>query len=468
MKKVNYILFGALIIGSLFSSCEKQVFEDPYAYLPPESAFSTPERIEKTATGMYDALQNREFLGGRVLIYADIRGIDGGVPTFFTNVPNFGNLNSNDLTVERAFVGAYRTIYEANLFLKNIEKYTGVATPQNEAKYKAEAKFIRALTYFYVVNLWAQPYKFTADGSHLGVPLVLTASDLPFDPANRVSRSTVKQVYDQIILDLTEALPSLPDVNPTTRDFSSVARANKNAVNALLARIYLYQQDYPKALEFANKVITTNNYTLNASPKTTFTEFTTKESIFSVAHNGSDNPNTNNALAQHYAPNLRADIQASSELVNLMKPEDLRRKDLITIAQSSFWNAKYTNIGDWAPILRYSEILLTKAEALANIATGTTVDAEALALVNQIRHRSDPSTTIVAANKAALISAILTERRIELAFEGHGIFEFLRTGRDIPAHGTVPLQAWGSARVVFPFPCAETQQNPNLVQNQDY
>jgi SusD family. len=468
MSKFKYILIGSLAFATLFQSCQKQTFESPYAQLDPEAAFSTADRIAKTAVGMYDALQNREYFGGRVLIYADIRGIDCSAGPYFNNVPNYNSLRSTEVIVEDAFIGAYRTINEANLFLKNIAKYSGIASPADEAKYVAEAKFIRALSYFYLVNLWAQPYKFTANGSHPGVALVLTASDSPFDASNQVPRNSVKEVYDQIIKDLNEALPALPKVNPAARDISNVGRATQGAVNALLARVYLYEQDYSKALEFANKVISSNEYSLNASAKTTFTNYTSAESIFSVAHNGSDNPNTNNALNQHYSPNLRADIQVSSQFVDLMSNDDARRKDLIITQGTTYWNGKYTAIGDWAPVLRFSEMLLIKAEALANLASGTSVSSEALALVNQVRHRSDVNTTISATNKSQLISAILTERRIELAFEGHGIFEFLRTGRDIPAHGTFSAQKWGSNLVVFPFPYAETQQNPNLVQNPGY
>lgn len=426
---------------------------------------------------MYDALQNRDFLGGRALIYADIRGIDCGVPTFFGNMSSFNTLLSTDITVRDAFVGAYRTINEANLFIRNIGVYTGVATPENEAKYIAEAKFIRALTYFYLVNFWAQPYQFTADASHLGVPLVLTATDLPFDPSHRVPRNTVKQVYDQIILDLNEALPNLP-LASATRNFASVGRATKGGVYALLSRIYLYQGNYQEALKYANELEGLNLYSLNAAPKSTFETSTTKESIFSVAHNGGDNPNTNHALAQHYSPKNRADIQVSSGFVNLMTATDKRRTDLITTvvtpgnngapAVTTYWNGKYTTIADWVPVIRYAEVVLNKAEALANLEAGTAVNAEALTLVNNIRHRSDASTNITATTKQQLIDAILLEKRIELAFEGHALFEYLRTKRDIPAHGTVLLQPWGSSYVVFPFPFAEVQQNPNLVQNKDY
>lgn len=470
MLKLKYILIGALAFTSMFSSCQKQTFESPYAYLDPEQAFLNADRISKTAIGMYDALQNREFLGGRVFIYADIRAIDCTAGAYFPSIPNYATLASNDVTVQAAFIGAYRTINEANLFLKNIEKYKGRATPEDEAKYIAEAKFIRALTYFYLVNLWAQPYKFTSDGSHLGVPLVLTASDTPFDASNQVPRNSVKEVYDQIVKDLTEALPSLPKVPAAVanRNVSNVGRATQGAVNALLARVYLFKQDYGNALEYSNKVISSNDYALSPTIKNVFTQFTTSESIFSVAQSSGDNPNTNHSLSQHYSPDGRADIQVTAAFQNLMSENDSRRKDLLLTKDAGIWNRKYVSTGDWVPVLRFSEILLIKAEALANLEGGAGTNAEALNLVNQIRHRSDATTTVTAANKNEMIAAVLNERRIELAFEGQGIYEFLRTGRNIPAHAIFNEQVWGSDKVIFPFPYSETQQNPNLVQNPGY
>ncbi|MBB2952561.1 MULTISPECIES: RagB/SusD family nutrient uptake outer membrane protein [Sphingobacterium] len=471
MLKLKYILIGSLALTSLFSSCQKQTFEQPYAYLEPEDAFLNADRIGKTAVGMYDALQNRDFLGGRAFIYADIRAIDCSAGPYFGSVPNYENLTSENLMVEASFVGGYRTVYEANFFLKNIAKYTGRAKPEDEAKYIAEAKFIRALSYFYLVNLWAQPYKFTNDGSHPGVALVLNATDPSkiFDASNQVPRNSVKEVYDQIIKDLNEALPSLPKVPAAaaSRSISNVGRATQGAVNGLLARVYLYKQDYAKALEYSNKVISSNEYSLVPNIKNIFTDYTTMESMFSVAHSGGDNPNTNHSLSQHYSPNGRADIQVSSSFESLMSENDARRKDLI-IEDDGLWNGKFSSIGDWVPVLRFSEILLIKAEALANLENGTNVNSEALALVNQVRHRSDPSTNVTATNKNELIAAVLKERRLELAFEGQGIYEFLRTGRNIPAHGIFNEQVWGSNKVVFPFPYSETQQNPNLVQNPGY
>ncbi|WP_039054037.1 hypothetical protein [Sphingobacterium sp. T2] len=134
MKKFNILLATALLSTASFVGCEKQVFEEPYSSLSPADVFSTPERIDKAAVGMYDALQNAEWFGGRVLIYADIRGIDCGVPSYFGDLPRFNDLTSRNGTVSSAWTAAYRTINEANLFLKNLAANPGVAKPENEKK----------------------------------------------------------------------------------------------------------------------------------------------------------------------------------------------------------------------------------------------------------------------------------------------------------------------------------------------
>lgn len=465
MKLKRYIL-GAGLAASIFSlgSCKKTTFENPYSSLSPEDAFKTPARIEKAAVGMYDQLQNADFLGGRVLIYADIRGIDCGVPSFFGNMPQFNTLLSTDGTTSAAWTGAYRSIYEVNNFLKNLSEHPGVISDEETAQFIGEGEFIRSLNYFYLVNLWGKPYNFTADHSHLGVPIILEPAADPFAASNQVPRNTVGEVYAQMEKDLLDAETKLPDSDPAANDFDHAARATKGAAQALLMRIYLYEGDYTKALTYANKVIAAG-YQLDTDPTAPFSSTPDAEYIFYVGMNGADNPNTNNALGQHYSPYLRADISISPAYVALMGATDQRRTKLTTVVDGANYTTKYTTVSDWVPILRFSEVMLTKAEALAEQATG--VSTEALDLVNQVRARSS-ALPVAAATKQDLINAIWNERRIELAFEGQGEFEFQRTKRDIPAHNTVATQPWASDYTVLPIPKTETDANPKLEQNHPY
>jgi starch-binding outer membrane protein, SusD/RagB family len=469
MKNFKYTIQAGIIgIMLTLGSCEKEIFEEPYTSLSPKDAFSTPDRITKSATGMYDQLQNLEFFGGRVLIYADIRGIDAFANTFFGNMPQFNTTLSSDATVAAAWKGAYRTIYESNNFITNLAANPGKISPALSDQYIGEGKFIRSLCYFYLVNLWAQPYNFTPGATHPGVPLVLTIAASPFEASNQIKRNTVAEVYNQIETDLLDAEAKLPIAVTSGKSFTDVARATKGAAQALLMRLYLYKHDYQKAIDYANKIIASNVYSLNASPETAFrSPYTSDENIFSVGMSGGDNPNTNNAIGQHYAPDKRGDITISPDYVNLMDPADKRRTLLIrTYAPNpgTFYTTKYTGVVDWVPVLRYSEVLLTKAEALANLGpAGGPGD-----LVNQVHSRSSTVPLPVPANQQELIDQILLERRIELAFEGQGELDFLRTGRDIPAHSTTAVQPFGSNFVVLPIPKYDTDKNPNLVQNPGY
>jgi hypothetical protein len=468
---LKYFIAGIILLSTLASSCKKDtLFLAPLNSISQTDAFSTPDRIEKSSVGMYDALQNINFFSGRILIYADMRGLDVTPNIYFGNMGLYSTTNSTDGTVASAYQAGYRTIYQSNLFLKGFAPNSSLVTQAKADQYTGEAKFIRSLCNFYLVNMWAQPYNFTADASHAGIPLVLTAADDPFDLSNNIPRATVKQVYDQMETDLLDAEIKLP---LTGDAFTKVARATKGAARGLLMRLYLYKGDYTKANQYADLIINSNQYVLNGDPLMAFrAPYTTSESIFSVAMSGADNPNTNNSLGQHYNPRARGDLSITSAFISLMDTTvDLRFKkigtdSLVEKSGGAFWTRKYNGLTtDYVPVLRYAEVLLSKSEALAKL--GTAVDVTALGLLNQIRKRSNASA-IVPITKQDLLDAIVKERRIELAFEGQGSLEFQRNKLDLPAHSTVPVQPWGSNYRILPIPKYETDKNANLVQNTGY
>jgi hypothetical protein len=283
----------------------------------------------------------------------------------------------------------------------------------------------------------------------------------------------VREVYTQIISDLNDAISGLP----TTYDdpeFSNTARATKGAAQALLSRVYLYQATYSQVITLTGQVIASGLYALNPDPALTFSPpYSTPESIFSVAMNTSDNPNTNNAIGQHYSPGGRGDITISPYVAiptTLFPANDKRRTNLVIVSSNIPYTGKYKTTGDWVPIVRYPEVLLNRAEALART---TGLNQESVALLNQVRNRSKgattPSYTLGSfADAPALLSAILLERRLELAFEGHRYYDLLRNRQDIPAHGTIGAIPYGDNRLVLPIPQVDLQNNPNLVQNPGY
>lgn len=464
-----YILILQIASLSVLTGCNV-MDQEYYAGFDTEAAFSSPERIASSLIGVYDGLQHAEFGGGRMLIFGDIRGNDVSITTFFGQMSVFSN-TSSDATTENGWYGAYRTIFDANLFLQNLEGNKHLISDSLYRQYVADAKFVRSVVYFYAVNLWGQTYGYTEDASHLGVPLSLFPLDggEAFTEAAKLPRATVHDVYQQLIEDLEYAELYLPNERETA--YESVALATIPAAQALLARIYLYMGRYSDAIRYVEKVEKNNrNFKLNEDVEAIFRDATAgKESIFFVAHNLTDNPNTNNALGQHYSPSKRGDISISPDYVSLMDTiVDARYKKLVIKQGGAFWTTKYIEVSDWVPVLRFSEMQLIKAEAL--VRTKNAIDEEAITLLSNVSTRSgaraysrnDFSTV------QQLLDTILKERKIELAFEGQGSFDFFRQKKGIPARGVEPALSFPNNKFVLPIPLRETQMNQNLEQNPGY
>ncbi|MDR1203152.1 MAG: RagB/SusD family nutrient uptake outer membrane protein, partial [Tannerellaceae bacterium] len=379
--KILYKYLGLMLISALLlTSCEDQALEHEY-YMGEslDQIYSNPDKIAAACIGMYDALQNAEFLGGRALIYVDARGIDINPPTFFGNL-SFFSPTSSDGTVTNAWQAAYRTIGECNLFLSGIEtaKANNVITGDEYDDYAAQGRFIRGVVYFYVLNFWGQSY--VKESSNLGVPLALVPYDggTAFTEAITVPRSPIADCYTQIIKDFEFAEQHLPTDRGSA--YENRALALSYAAQAMLSRVYLYMKDNGNAITYANKVI--GKYSLDVS---TYSNFLSPESspeiIFGVAMNMGDNPNTNNALGQHYGrASGRGDITVTASYAALFSDDDVRKTECIEYANESWWCYKYRKASDgWVPIIRYAEILLNKAEAL--VKSTNTVNADAITLL---------------------------------------------------------------------------------------
>jgi starch-binding outer membrane protein, SusD/RagB family len=486
MKK---ILNSSVILMVLITACTKKVKEiQPIDRITPDVVYTSAARAEAAVVGAYDGLQSAEFLSGRALIYADLLGDDViDFNGFFGDFPKYNMLANNGIAANMWSAG-YNAIARANRAIAGISP--AIVGDAKSKQLVAECKFVRALAHFYLVNFYAQGYTFTADASHPGIPYI-TESYTTNDPAGNVPRATVKQVYDAMIKDLTEALTDLPSTQSTLS--LTKTRATKAAAASLLSRVYLYKEDWASAKTIAGRVIAGEfgTFSLNASPGGVFGpgKYTTAETIFSIPNSVNDNPNTNNALPQHYAELGRGDLTVSqlfrNSATNPYFLADDKRRALIlantkTANAGNFYTAKYPDVAtraDWAPIIRYAEVLLNYAEASARLASG--VDADALSKLNMVRNRSlaDPTTqayTVASfATKQDLINAILAERRIELAFEGHRYFDLKRTKQSfvrIDSDRTTQITAtYGSDKYILPIPQTEVDKSQGVLkQNQGY
>jgi starch-binding outer membrane protein, SusD/RagB family len=495
---MRHILYVFLLIAVSGSSCHKQVLDiDPQDLIPGDLAFATPEKIEAATIASYDGLQSRDFLASRALIYIDLLGNDifdrNGI---FIELPRYNQLANNSIPAN-VWTAGYDAIGRANRAIDGITANSSMLTTTKAKELIAECKFVRAVSNFYLVNFFGQPYNFTADASHPGIPLI-TKSYTYNDPDANKSRSSVAEVYTAIITDLTEALADLPltYTGYTNNTYHNKTRGTKASASAFLSRVYLYKGDYANAKKYALDVIngTYGTFALNTAVNGAFIKgnYTTNETIWSIPNNINDNPNTNFALPQHYYPSAsKGDLAVSNTFLSTttnprFASDDKRRTMIInglpgTSGAPFMYTNKYTDIAsraDWAPIIRYAEVLLTYAEAQAR--TASIVDADAVAKLNVVRDRAKGALTpsYTAGNfltQDELIDAILAERRIELAFEGHRFWDMMRiktsvTGKyDSDGIRLLPAQPFGAKKNVFPIPQVEVDKSKKvLVQNEGY
>jgi starch-binding outer membrane protein, SusD/RagB family len=486
MKKYfKYIMAGVFVSGAI-SSCNKDLLNPaPETSISDISAFERADRIANQARGLYTALKGGAFYAGRYVVYGDIRGED------FLNETNNNitgadvwNLNvTNSATpVIGLWSQAYFVINSCNLFIDGMnDKGTSVVGATLGNAYIAEARLIRALSYYSLLQYYARPYA-DGNGNKLGLPLRLTGLKGP--GASDLARSTVAETYAQILADLNFAETNLPLTNGTP--YLNTTRAHRNTAIALKTRVYLSMQKYAEVVTEANKMVTATSPfkattgvadSLQADISLVFkTPYTTTESIFSLPFTttSGDIPGTQNGLQGYYFNGTNGvssefSLNPNGIIANTgWKTTDKRRTFITTNTNGKRYLNKFPTAApaDYTPVIRYAEVLLNLAEA--KVRTTNTVDAQAIALLNAIRMRSDATTTFTAANFATptdLINAILTERRIEFLGEGLRNNDLMRLLQTIPAKGSAPAKAPGDAGYVWPASGDEKSLNKLWVDN---
>ncbi|UFH54920.1 RagB/SusD family nutrient uptake outer membrane protein [Spirosoma sp. KNUC1025] len=492
-KKINYSVFFCLALLGL-SACDRSLLTPiPQTSVSDASAFSTPTRVQTQLLSLYGALKDGNFYGGRYVIYGDIRGEDfiNETSNLVTGSDVWGlNATNSATAVVNLWYFAYLTINKCNVFLDGMAAGgTTVVGAEAAAKYIAEAKLIRGLSYYSLLQYYARPY-IDGNGSKPGLPLRL--SGIKGVGQSNLARSTVAEVYTQVLKDLNEAEADLP--LKYTTDTDNTTRAHKNTAIALKTRVYLSMQNYAAVITEANKMVSASApfsaptgvaNALQADITTVFTapNFTTTESIFSMpmTTTSGDFPGTQNQLAFYYSPNTANGGVGNGEYSLNPKgiiadtswgASDKRRafiKQSGTGANAKSWLVKYKEKSpytDYVPVIRYSEVLLNLAEA--KVRSTNTVDAQAVALLNAVRRRSDATktyTTASFASSADLANAILLERRIEFLGEGLRNNDLVRLLQTIPAKGTVPAKAPSEPNYIWPISASELALNNLATDN---
>jgi hypothetical protein len=531
MNKFKSGLLFLLFIPSIFS-CRKVLDTSPYNSLTDASAFSTAAKCALVMNGVYDAAQgdfyvtgtteNRGYPFGAASIYqSDARGEDLVNIQAFLQVTYQATYNATNMNSAAMWKGLYELINKANIGIDGFRKASGGVIPVATAtQYEGECRLLRAMAHHEALLHWAKPYLDGA-GSSLGIPW----RDFPINSTAAVNtilntpRPTVGSVYTNILTDLDYAEANLPAASG-----SISYRATKAAAIALKMRVKLHMGDWAGVVLEGNKlipaVVTPLNppgtispigaYALTPSPDGPFANNNSIESIFSIKNDPVDAPSTNGALSRL----LGSATLGGRGLVSLSPIIynnagwlcDDKRRTLLTVSGAnsattqSIFTTKYRDYptyGDYAPMVRYAEVLLTQAEAEARLNAG--VSARAVDLLNVVRNRSlntpltQAYTVASFATQVALVRGILLERRIEFLAEGRRWGDISRLVNDpnyttggIPAKalngtaglatfvcgaGYVPGQAaiaYSNFLFLWPIPITEIQTNPIIAQNPGY
>lgn len=457
MKGIYKIFLAAsLMVG--VSSCNLDL--TPQQSLPVEDVVNNETGLTALMNGAYDRMQAVEYYGRDFVMFVDIAGVsvkNAGTSGRFVPEYNYTR-TALDGYPQGFWLYAYRTIANTNHVINNVDKVAMAETTKNSLK--GQALFLRALAHFDLVRMFAQPY--TLDGgASLGVPYM---TDPNAQGAMRPSRNTVKEVYEKAIADLVQAEALLP-AKPSSR-----ALASQPAAQALLSRIYLYMADWANSAKYADLVLANGNIKLTEANAYLdyFNGTEAAETIFEIQSQSDENLGANN-FAYMYHQDGYGDFRITSDLMKKYQAGDLRLSFFEEVGDRGMMTTKYDKmagmaVGQVSPkVIRLAEVILNKAEALANQGNYAGASVE----LNKIRERAGlAAITLTSANA---LSEIYDERQRELTFEGHESLDIYRTGRTLQRSkdhvGTLNNLKAGDEMIIFGIPQAEVDANPNMVQN---
>jgi starch-binding outer membrane protein, SusD/RagB family len=455
--KLKHILLPLLVMVLAGPSCTKKLEIEPQQSIDAGTALTTDSDVEAALVGTYSILSGGALYGTNLLLLADLQAAEGYLSWRGTfqgqRQVSLKNMTRDNSEASRTWIAAYRAINMANIVLDaaDVVKDTDLRN-----QYEGEALFIRGIMHFELVRYFAKPWGATAANDHLGI-VIKTKPTLEEEAVD--ARSTVKATYDQVIADLTAAVSKLPD----TRDG---IRADKYVALAFLARVYLQQGDYAKALAAANQVIASDNYEMNDDILDAFRKDRTAEVVWEIEQDIQNNAGTSNdGMATFYASlpgNVgRADVRVEVAFANSYPAGDLRRTQWFYIGTGArpgnTYSGKWTSFSQNLPIIRIAEMYLIRAECNARL--GSSVGAtptEDLAMVRNLAR-------VNLAPLPGTLANILQERIYELAFEGVRIHDIKRL------RGSTGAFAWDSDLLVFPIPQREVDASGGIIkQNPGY
>lgn len=416
-------VFGLVLMMALVVSCSEDFLDVvPQDRVDKTTFYKTADQVIIAVNGVYASLRG-DYGNLNLFTMREARSDNGQLnPNGQSEQISLDSFNETpgNLLVLDGWTNMYRTISLANAVIQNGPNATG--DQALIARAIAEAKFLRGLTYFQLVQLWGQ------------VPLRTTITDVE---NAAVASSSAADVYNQIVKDITEASAVLPDSYPGGAT-NEVSRATKFAALALLGKVELQRGNKAAAVTALNQVIGKYSLMTNYADIHRAGNDNKAESIFEVNFN--PNNQTGMGLPANFvyqSEMTRLGVKANgttapaviptTDLINSYEVGDLRKAATITtsVAENKPYVSKYLDLAAAAQghdinlvVIRYADVLLSLAEALGENAT-------AYGYINQVRARAGLGT-IDGTTPGTFIDKVMKERRVEFAFEQQRWFDLLR------------------------------------------
>jgi starch-binding outer membrane protein, SusD/RagB family len=443
--------FKYILLLILFAGCEDFLeIEPPAKELSPEIVFAEDATATGAVLGLYFYLWD---VGYQV---AYRTGLSADDLRYVSTDPNRQQYFDNELSPSNSInVEVWNTFFtvinHANTILEGLQASPAL-TPDVARQLEGETRFIRAFTYFHLVNFYGE------------VPALLTSD---YRVTSVAFRNTTEEIYMMIVDDLTKAKEMLSLEYVTGQR----VRANRSAATALLARAYLFIKNWSSAEAEASEVIArTDLYELN----TDLTKIGAANNKEAVLQFYPMTPGINTMEGFFFNP-LFASFTLSGTflspgLVGSFETDDKRLSSWVgTASDGSNYANKYKVVSsqelvEYPTALRLSEQYLIRSEARARF--GKPIDA--LDDLNIVRDRAG-LPALVGLDEAALLTAIEQERRVEFFAEGgHRWFDLKRWDRASTVLGPVKGDTWATTDVLYPIPERELLTNPNMTQNVGY
>lgn len=430
--------------------------EAPRTQLVGDSVFATDATAVSAVSGIYSAMMTSGSIAsggvGSMSLQAGFSADEfvdlGSSPInreFYRN-----SLDAGNSTVGNMWANLYQYVFYANSILEGLESSEGLSVVVRR-QVEGEARFVRAFSYFYLVNLFGD------------VPLVTTTD---FRVSSLLPRAPVADVYALVVDELVRAQELM--AGDYSHAGSQRIRPNSFAASALLARVYLYTGNWAGAEAEATRVISQAAlYELVPDLNGIFLK-NSKEAIWQLMPT---NPQFNTFEASIFRSLSIAAV--SHELYQAVGSGDLRKARWFTprtsgtVTYQSPFKYKVGTTGqpltEYSMVLRLAEVFLIRAEVRAHLGdvAGGVED------LNRIRQRAGLAA-VVAVTSGELLDAVVDERRVELYSEwGHRWLDLKRTGRADAVLSVVKAE-WSGSDALYPVPKGERDNNVFLTQNPGY